>query len=105
MRQIYSFSQGFEEFFSANQQFEHLIHRLRSQETSRMEHGEIEALVEQEGHELTRRLLQGYLDHRSSQKARNEALEGSDGQLRSQHRWECRRNIETFFGTVRMCRA
>ena len=45
MTQIYAFSQGFEEFFSASQQFEHLVHCLLSQEASQMEHGEIEELV------------------------------------------------------------
>lgn len=105
MTQIYAFSQGFEEFFSASQQFEHLVHRLLSQEASQMEHGEIEELVEQEGRELLRRLFQGYLDHRSSNEVEHESLVGSDGHRRSPHRAECGRNLETLFGTVRVQRA
>ena len=75
MTQIYAFSQGFEEFFSASQQFEHLVNRLRSKEAAQMEHGEIEDLVDQEGRELLRRLFQGYLDRRCSNEVQHEAIE------------------------------
>ena len=103
MTQIYAFSQGFEEFFSASQQFEHLVNRLRSKEAAQMEHGEIEDLVDQEGRELLRRLFQGYLDRRCSNEVQHEAIEGSDG-LRPRHREECGRHLETLFGTVRVRR-
>lgn len=50
-----------EEFSAAREQFNVLVSRLQSEEMSRMEHGEMEATIAQEGNEL-RRLLQGHLD-------------------------------------------
>jgi hypothetical protein len=44
--------------------FEHLPGRLTYADTQRVSHGELEALVQAEGGELLRRLIQGHLDQR-----------------------------------------
>jgi hypothetical protein len=44
-----------EEFAAAREQFSYWVNRLQSEEMDRMEHGEVEATIAQEGNELLRR--------------------------------------------------
>ena len=67
MAQIYTFPGVMEEFSPAFKQFNHLIDDLRSPEASQMEHGEVEDLIEREGREILRCLLQGHLELRASE--------------------------------------
>jgi Zn-dependent M16 (insulinase) family peptidase len=53
-----------EHYADALAQFEHLLGRLTGEEAQRATHGELEALVQVEGSELLRRLIQGHLVHR-----------------------------------------
>jgi len=55
-----------EHYADAVAQFEHLLDRLSGEETRRITHGEIEAMVHAEGSELLRRLIQGHLPGRDS---------------------------------------
>jgi len=53
-----------EHFADAVAQFEHLLDWLTGEPTQCATHGEVEAMVQAEGSELLRRLIQGHLDQR-----------------------------------------
>jgi len=89
-----------EHYADALGQFEHLLGRLTHAETQRMTHGELEALVQTEGSELLRRLIQGHLDQRSAEESIRERVVGEDGIPRTHRRDGCRRQLETRFGEV-----
>ena len=48
-------------YLAAYEKFDHLVSRLRSVQTQRMTHSALEQLLETEGRELLRRLLQAHL--------------------------------------------
>jgi hypothetical protein len=52
-------------YATAHEHFDYLIAQLHSPEVHQMTHSELEALLEVEGRELLRRLLQAHLDERS----------------------------------------
>ena len=81
-------------------QFEHLLGRLTHAAAQRMNHGELEAMVQAEGGELLRRMVQGHLDQRSAQEPIRERVVGEDGTPRTHRREACRRCLETRFGEV-----
>ncbi len=81
-------------------QFEHLLGRLTHEETQRVTHGELEALVQAEGGELLRRMIQGHLDQRSAQEPIRERVVGEDGNPRTHRRAGCKRRLESRFGEV-----
>jgi hypothetical protein len=81
-------------------QFDHLLGRLTGKEAQRATHGELEAMVQAEGSELLRRLIQGHLDQRSCEEPLRERVVGADGITRSHRRADCRRRLETRFGEV-----
>jgi len=89
-----------EHYADALSQFEHLLGRLTGEETRRITHGELEALVQAEGSELLRRLIQGHLDQRSSEEPARERVVGEDGVARTHRREGCQRRLETRFGEV-----
>ena len=65
-------------YTAAHEKFAHLIARLRSPEAQQMTHSDLEALLEVEGRELLRRLLQAHLDERSPGTVAEPVL-GTDG--------------------------
>ena len=81
-------------------QFEHLLGRLTHEQTQRMAHGELEAMVQAEGGELLRRMIQGHFDQRSAEERIRERVVGEDGIARTHRREGCKRNLETRFGEV-----
>ena len=81
-------------------QFEHLLGRLTHEETQRMAHGELEAMVQAEGGELLRRMIQGHFDQRGAEEPIRERVVGEDGIARTHRREGCKRNLETRFGEV-----
>jgi len=89
-----------EHYADAVGQFEHLLGRLTHEESKGMTHGEVEAVVQAEGNELLRRLVQGHLDQRSAEEAIRECVVGADGIARTHRREGCKRNLETRFGEV-----
>jgi hypothetical protein len=91
-------------FAEACEQFQALLEQLEGEDTAELEHGEVEALLETQGRELLRRLLQGHLDRRASGERRWDAIVGSDGVVRPHHRRDCRRQLETLFGRVQVRR-
>ena len=83
-----------EHYADAVAQFERLLGRLTHKETQRVTHGELEAIVQAEGGELLRRLIQGHLDQRGTQEPIRERVVGEDGIARSHRREGCRRHLE-----------
>jgi hypothetical protein len=89
-----------EHYADALAQFEHLLGRLAREESQRLTHGELEAMVQAEGSELLRRLIQGHLDQRSVEEPIRECVVGEDGIARTHRREGCKRSLETRFGEV-----
>lgn len=104
MEQVYPIRNEVDEFSPAVEQFTMVLDRLRSAETARMEHEEIEKLLDKDGTEILRKLLQGHLDFRSTNETRAEAIRGADDTARTHARKDCEHNLETAFGTVRVNR-
>ena len=78
MAEAYTVIRSLEEFTAAREQFNFLVSRLQSEEMSRMDHGQVEATIAQEGNELLRRLLQGHLDLRAKTEERRLEVVGAD---------------------------
>ena len=93
-----------EVFSAACEQFELLVGKLQGQESARMEHGQIEALINEDGMELLRLLLQAHLDLRASREAKEQEVLGADGQIRTYGRKDCERSLMSLFGEVRVRR-
>lgn len=71
-----------EYYRDALEQLERLLGGLMHEETQRMTHGEVETLVQTEGGELLRRMIQGHLDQRSAEEPIRERVVGEDGLAR-----------------------
>jgi len=93
-----------EHYADALSQVEHLLGRLTHKESQRLTHGELETLVQAEGGELLRRLIQGHLDQRSAQEPTRECVVGEDGMVRTHRREGCKRRLESRFGEVMVSR-
>ncbi len=100
MKQAYLIHPGLDEFAAAREQFAQLIQALQSAGKLELEHGDIEALIWQEGNELLRRLLQGHLDLRSAREPKRAQVIGGDGAIRSHRRAGCTRMLMSLFGEV-----
>ena len=86
-------------FAAAEHAFEQLSYRLADDETRHMTHAEIETIVEHEGREVLRQLLQAHFDVRAEHQVVHPAIVGADGVQRGQHR-DSSRQLESLFGTV-----
>jgi hypothetical protein len=64
----------------------------------------VESLVQAEGGELLRRMIQGHLDQRSAEETILERVVGGDGRSRTHRRKGCTRALETRFGEVTVSR-
>jgi hypothetical protein len=89
-------------YTAAHEQCEHLIAHLRSPEAQQMTQSDLEALLEVEGQELLRRLLQAYLDERSPGTVA-EPVMGADGRAHTHQRTHTR-HLMTIFGEVEVTR-
>jgi hypothetical protein len=89
-------------FCEADEQMDRIKKRLLARETLGLEHSEIERLLQTEGNELIRMLLQSHLDLRAMLEKPVDVV-GADGVDRSQGRASVR-NLETVFGGVRVPR-
>ncbi|MFH1919438.1 MAG: ISKra4 family transposase [Planctomycetota bacterium] len=101
---VYQIEVKLEEFRAAGEQFEAIMARLQSDETARMEHGDLEELLNIDGRELLRRLLQGHLDLRAAREKRLERVEDSDGVIRPHFRKDTSRGLSSIFGDVEVNR-
>ncbi len=102
---VYQIEIELEEFRAAGEQFKAILGRLQSDETAKMPHGELEELLNVDGRELLRLLLQGHLDLRASRENRLERVEGSDNVLRPRFRKDTSRELGSIFGEVDVTRA
>ena len=89
-------------FTEAEANFAGLVRRLQSAETAHMSHSDLETLLEREGRELMRQLLQAHLDLRAQAKAAGPVV-GADGVART-HARDGERTLETLLGTVQVTR-
>ena len=87
---------------AAHEKWAQLIAHLRSPEAHQMNHSDLEALLEVEGRELLRRLLQAHLDERSPGTVAEPVL-GADGRAHTHQRTQTRR-LMTIFGAVEVTR-
>lgn len=87
---------------AAHEKFAQLIAHLRSPEVHQMIHSDLEALLEVEGREVLRRLLQAHLDERSPGTVA-EPVMGADGRAHTHQRTHTRR-LMTIFGEVEVTR-
>jgi hypothetical protein len=89
-----------EHYLDAVVELEDLLSRLSGEESRQITHGELEALVQAQGSELLRRLIQGHLDQRSAEEPLGERVVGGAGVARTHRREGCQRLLETRFGEV-----
>ncbi len=89
-------------FVEAEATLSALVNRLQSEETARMSHSDLETLLEQQGRELMRQLLQAHLDWRAQAKPTTPVV-GADG-LERTHQRSGTRALETLLGTVQVAR-
>ena len=87
-----------EVFGPACEQFESLVSRLIGDAAGQMEHGPIETLIFREGTELLRRLMQAYLDLRTSREPRRYDVTSPEGTPLTHCRPSCERQLMTLFG-------
>jgi len=80
--------------------FERLIGKLSGGSCQTHTHGKVEELIDAEGMELMRQMVQAYLNQRSEQERVHERHIGADGQARTHRRCGCTRRLETRFGEV-----
>ena len=89
-------------FAEAEASLSGLVRRLQSADTARMSHSDLEAMLEQQGRELMRQLLQAHLDLRA-QATPTGPVVGADGVERT-HTRHGARALETLLGTVQVTR-
>ena len=89
-----------DQFYEARMEFDDLIEQLLSPAASALTHSQAEELIERQGREVLRQLLQGWLDTRGPGDV-GPTLEGRDGGRRIQRRLHSRK-IESLFGTVQV---
>lgn len=91
-----------EPFCSAEEKFKEMKAKLMSKEMIGKEHFEIETYLKTEGFELLRRMMQGYVDLRTEQEQRVE-VRNKNGKTMTRAK-PTEKNLETFFGTIRVGR-
>src|SRR6266516_4193710 len=89
-----------EPFYEARMEFEDLIEQLLSPVAADLTHSQAEDLIEGQGREVLRQLLQGWLECRGVGDV-GPALAGQDGVQRPQRRLHSR-TLESLFGTVQV---
>lgn len=91
-------------FEMAYEQYTKLVSTLSTQESQGLEHGDIERMIQQEGSELLRLLIQGHLDLRAAEETHQTNVVGSDEVERPHRRKESQRQLTTVFGEVKVTR-
>jgi len=85
-------------YAGALEKFEEIVKQLQQEPAQTMRHDEIEGLVELQGRELLRRLVQGHMDERSQRRA-SEPVIDAQGQVHPHKRMNTR-GLMTIFGEV-----
>lgn len=92
-------------FFSdAQEQLEQIIAQLQSEHCASSEHGEIEQYIDQQGQELLRRLLQGFLDLKAANEPQQPFIMSSEGDELNHVRSQTTRKMTSLFGDVTVTR-
>ncbi len=91
-----------EAYLPAQEKFNQLLTQLRASETQQMTHSELENLIETEGREVLRRLLQGHLDERAPGTTTIPVVDVRD--RKHTHQRTHTRQLESLFGTVSITR-
>lgn len=94
----------FEEFKAVKEQFDYMVSRINSEELARIEHGDLERWLVEEGTELLRRFAQGYFDKRAQEEQMLSGVEGADSVERRHVKEGCQRDLMTLFGEVEIKR-
>jgi len=89
-------------YLPAEEKFNLLVTQLRGSETQKMTHSELETLIETEGRELLRLLLQGHLDERAPGTTTTPVVDALDRP--HTHQRTQKRQFKTIFGTVSITR-
>lgn len=92
-----------ESFFKAKNILDNLIYALSSPKWLHAEHGEVEQLINKDGYELMRLLLQGHLDERARQEPTHASIQ-HDNREHTHKRKDCLRQLNTIFGKVNVHR-
>ena len=101
MKQTYADPTQFDTyFFSAQEQFNTLIKTLMSVEVLTQAHDKTEQWLLAEGHELLRRLFQGYLDLHTESEVAQVAMVDHEGVSHTHRRHGVQRKLSTVFGEV-----
>ncbi len=88
-------------FFSdAQEQFDFIISQLDSDYFCDKEHGEIEHYIQEQGTELLRRLLQGYMNQASSREVSKRGVKNECGHELTHIRHKTKRTVTTLFGDI-----
>lgn len=90
-------------FEASTRKFDELVERLTSDEVCELDHGRLETLVQKEGREVLRLLLQEHLDYRGPGRVDVPVI-GADGVVRTEYR-PSDRGLTTVVGEVRVDRA
>lgn len=92
-------------FFSdAQEQLDSLISQLESRDYAHKDHGDIEQHIQEQGNEILRCLLQGYLDQKSSREIQKTHVNSSSGEALTNVRKDSKRKLTTLFGNVNVTR-
>ena len=91
-----------EAYLPAQEKFNQLLTQLRASETQQMTHSQLETLIETEGREVLRRLLQGHLDERAPGTTSTPVCDIRD--RTHTHQRMHTRQLESVFGTVTVTR-
>lgn len=102
--EAYNIQKSLDEFSAAREQFDTMMNVLRSVEMMNAEHADVEKYLFNDGVELLRLMLQGYMDRRSDAEEPMKSVRGADGETRTHRRAGCERRLETVFGTVLVSR-
>lgn len=95
---------GADPYAATRARFEGLIHRLDDPEVVRLSHAELEEVLDADGREVLRQLLQDHLDLRSVREQRSAAVVDREGVPRSSVEPKHKRTLTTLFGDVRVTR-
>lgn len=87
-------------FSSAQEQLDLMIKYLDSSSIEGCDHGKIEQYINEEGHELLRRLFQGHLDSKAESEERYSHVLSPQGKSLNHIRCNTKRKMTSLFGTV-----
>ena len=99
MTLAYSNTKNISSFSEALLKLQGMIGYLESKQAQELEHGAIESYIHDEGHEVLRKLLQGFLDEKATNEERKTVYSADKVQL-THLKTAQSRNLESVFGQV-----